>query len=394
MPLIHDREYGHGSVYGPEEEAAVLAVLRAGAPGCGPRTQEFERAFASYIGVAHAVAVSSGTAALQLAMVASGIGPGDEVITTPLSWTSTANAAALAGATVVFADVDPRTFTLDPESVAKKITPHTKAIVPVHLYGHCADMDPLLELAREHGMRVIEDCAHAPGAEYKGRKAGSMGDIGCFSFGQQKNMTTLGEGGMVVTGDGELARRVLSYRWICVQGYDPQGRYGQINAERFPMGKRYWALEFEDVGPNLRMTDMQAAAGLVQLGKLEALTERRREIAARYTEGLAGLAGLRTPCVSPDVRHVFHVYAVLIEPAFGMSKEEFMWELLAQKSIKPWSHYMLIHLTEAYRKRGHAEGECPVAESLFSKYVSLPIHPRLTDEAVRYLVTSVRELAG
>jgi dTDP-4-amino-4,6-dideoxygalactose transaminase len=299
----------------------------------------------------------------------------------------------MAGAAVVFGDVDRRTFTLDPDSVARKITPRTRAIVPVHLYGHCAEMDPLLGLARKHGLRVIEDCAHAPGAEYKGRRAGSMGDLGCFSFGTQKNMTTLGEGGMVVTNDAELERRVRSRRWICAQGYGAQGRFGEIDAGRIPMGRQYWRLEFDEIGGNLRMTDIQAAAGLVQLRKLDALTERRRAIAARYGQGLGGIRGLVTPSVSAHVRHVYHVYAVLIEPDFGMSKEDFMWELRERKGITPWSHYMPIHLTAAYRKMGHAEGECPVAESLFERYVSLPLHPRLTDQAVEYLIRSVRELA-
>lgn len=392
--VVYDLEYGQGSCYGAEEEVAVLEALRQGAQSGGPMVQQFEREFAAYCAVPQALAVSSGTAALQLAMIAAGVGPGDEVITTPLTWIATANAATLQGGAVVFADVDPRTFTLDPESVARKLTPRTKAIIAVHLYGQCCDMEALMALARPRGIRVVEDCAHAPGAGRHGRKAGSMGDIGIFSFGQQKNMGTLGEGGMVVTGDAELFARMQSHRWLCCQGYDPQGKYGRLDQDRQPMGKRYWLLDFEDVGHNFRMTDVQAAAGLAQLRKLDALNDTRIRIAGEYTRRLAGVPGLTLPLVAACNHHVFHIYGVLVEPELGWTKEEFMWELYTRKGIKPWSHYVPVHLTTAYRSLGHGEGECPAAEALFQKYVSLPIHPRLRPEAVDYLVESVGELAN
>lgn len=375
---VHDLEYGLGTAYGPEEERAAAEAIRGGSPGNGPHVAAFEEAFARYIGAGHAIAVSSGTAALHLAVTALRIGPGDEVITTPLSWMSTANAAVHAGAKVVFADVDPRTFTLDPASVAARITSRTKAIVPVHLYGQPAGLDAILALARPRGIHVIEDCAHAPGAAYKGRKVGSFGDLAVFSFGYQKNMGTLGEGGMVVTNDAELAARVRSHRWICM--------------ERAPEGERYWQLRFPEVGMNFRMTDVQAAVGLVQLGKLEGFNHRRREIATRYSKGLAGLRGLALPYVAPESHHVFHVYCVLVNPESGFTKERFMWALATIKRIRPWQHYVPIHLTEAYRNLGHGPGECPVAEDLFHKYVSLPIHPRLSDEGVEYLITGVSSL--
>jgi perosamine synthetase len=390
---VYDLEYGNGTEYGPEEEAAALEVLRSGAPGSARPVQEFEEAFAAYCGAPHALAVSSGTAALQLAMIAAGVGPGDEVVTTPLSWISTANGATAQGARVLFADVDPRTFTLDPASVARKLTSRTKAIVAVHLYGQCCDMDALLALARPRGICVVEDCAHAPGAGYKGRKVGSIGDIGIFSFGQQKNMGTFGEGGMAVTHNAGLLERMRSYRWLCCHGYDPQGKYGKLDDTRRPMGKQYWHLEFDDAGYNFRMTGLQAAIGLAQLRKLDELNTRRIRIAGEYSRRLAGIPGLTLPYVAPWSRHVFHIYCVLLEGGFGMSKEDFMWELCAQKRIKPWSHYMPIHLTAAYRRRGHHEGECPIAEALFHRYVSLPIHPRLKPQAVEYLTRSVREVS-
>lgn len=390
---VHELEFNHGSIYGPEEAEALRQVLAASAPSCGPKVKEFEDAFAAYCNTRHALAVCNATAGLELAMIAVGVGPGDEVITTPLSWISTANAIAARGAKVVFADIDPRTLNLDPAAVAAKITPRTKAILPVHLYGQCCDMDALVALARPRGIKIVEDCAHAPGGLYKGRKAGSLGDIGVFSFHQQKNMVTLGEGGMVTTSDPVLFERLLSYRSLCCLTYDPKGKYLPIDERERPMGKRYWMLDFADVGYNFRMTDAQAAVGLVQLAKLDGFNQKRREIAAQYTAGLSDVRGLTLPYVAPDVEHTFHVYCVLVEKEFPLSKEDFMWELYTKKRIKVWSHYMPMHLTAAFRDRGHREGECPVVEALFHQYVSLPIHPRLTDAAISYLLDSIRALA-
>jgi perosamine synthetase len=391
--VLHELEFKHGSVYGDEEAAALLDVLKASAPSCGSKVKEFEERFAAYCGTQFGLAVTSGTAGLQLAMIAAGVGPGDEVVTTPISWISTANAAVLQGAKVIFADVDSRTLNLDPASVAAKINPRTKAILPVHLYGQCCDMDPLMELARSREILVIEDCAHAAGGEYKGRKAGSLADIGVFSFHQQKNMVTLGEGGMITTNSRRLYERMLSFRSLCCRTYDPKGKYLPIDEAVQPMGKRYWFLDFDDIGFNFRMTDAQAAVGLAQLRKLDTLNQRRIEIAQRYCERLGKLKGLTQPSVLPEVRHVFHIYCVLVEPDFALSKEDFMWELYTRNGIKTWSHYMPIHLTSAYRKLGHHAGECPRAEALCEKCVSLPIHPRLTQESISYLIESIENLA-
>ena len=390
---VFELEFSHGSIYGEEEKAAVLEVLAASAPSCGPKVKEFEETFAAYCGATYGLAVTSATTGLELAMIACNIGPGDEVITTTLSWISTANVIAARGATVVFADVDPLTLNLDPVSVARKITPRTKAVLAVHLYGQCCDMDALNALAQTHGIAVIEDAAHAAGAEYKGRKAGSLGDIAVFSFHQQKNMVTLGEGGMVTTSNKLYYERMLSYRSLCCRTYDPKGKYLPIDESVTPMGKRYWYLEFDGIGFNYRMTDIQAAVGLVQLSRLHALNERRIQIAKQYTESLSGIPGLQLPYIEPDRKHVFHIYTVLVKPEFSLNKEDFMWELYTGKSIKVWSHYMPMHLTEIYRSMGHKEGECPVAENLFHQYVSIPIHPRMTEEAIQYVIDSIRELA-
>jgi perosamine synthetase len=390
---IHELEYSHGSVYGEEEKAALLEVLAESAPSCGPRVKAFEEAFAAYCGAPHGLAVTSATAGLQLALMAAGVGPHDEVITTPITWISTANAAAGLGAKVVFADVDARSMNLDPSAVARKITPKTKVILPVHLYGQCCDMDALAELARPRDILLVDDCAHAAGAAYKGRKAGSLAHISVFSFHQQKNMVTLGEGGMVTSASTELHERMLGFRSLCCRTYDPKGKYLAFDEQAQPMGKRYWYLDFEDVGFNFRMTEAQAAVGLVQLRKLDAMNCRRMEIAQRYRRGLSGIAGLSTLEVSAQMQHSFHAFCILIGPGFRLGKEDFMWEMCTGKRIKVWSHYMPVHLTTAYRRLGHDAGECPVAEALFEQYVSLPIHPRLTDEAVDYVISSIRELA-
>ena len=390
---VDELEFSHGAVYGVEEREALLEVLSAGAPSCGAAVKRFEEAFAEFCGAEYGLGVTSATTGLQLAMIAAGVGPGDEVITTPISWISTTNAAAALGAKVVFADVDPGTLNLDPASVAEKITDKTKVILPVHLYGQCCDMDALNALAEPRGIVVVEDAAHAAGAEYKGRKAGALGDIGVFSFHQQKNMVTLGEGGMVTTSNRKLYERMLSYRSLCCLTYDPKGKYLPIDETVHPMGKRYWYLDFDEIGFNYRMTDAQAAVGLVQLEKLDSFNARRIEIAKKYTCGLRNIPGLMLPHVQPECKHVYHVYALLVEPEFRLNKEDFMWELYTEKKIKVWSHYMPIHLTTAYRKLGHGPGECPIAEELFGKYVSLPIHPRMTEDAIQYVIRSVRELA-
>jgi dTDP-4-amino-4,6-dideoxygalactose transaminase len=390
---VHELEFGHGSCYGKEEQDVLMEVLRANAPSCGPWVKRFEEGFASYCGAKYGLAVTSGTTGLNLSMVAAGVGAGDEVITTPISWIATANAAAVLGAKVVFADVDERTLNLDPASVEKKITPRTKAILPVHLYGQCSDMDALNEMARPRKILVVEDAAHAAGAEYKGRKSGALGDIAVFSFHQQKNMVTLGEGGLLTTSDKSLYERMLSYRSLCCRTYDPKGKYLPLDETIQPMGKKYWYVDFDDVGFNYRMTDAQAAVGTVQLRKLDSLNERRIEIARKYTEGLQGIEGLTLPFVAPENKHVFHVYPLLLEASYARTKAQFMWDMYTEKRIKVWSHYMPIHLTTAYRNLGHRSGECPVAEKLFEKYVSIPIHPRMTDEVIQYVVDSIRELS-
>ena len=392
--VVHELEISYGTAYGYEEAIAVLECLQNLAPSCGKKVKQFEEDFAQYCGVRYALAVTNATSGLTLTGIAAGIQPGDEVITTPVTWVSTAMAYSALGAKMVFCDVDPRTLNLDPQQLEAKITRRTKAIVPVHLYGQCCEMDAIMAVSEKHNLVVIEDCAHNPGGEFKGKKSGALGHMGVFSFHQQKNMSTLGEGGMITTDSKEFYERVLSYRSLCCRSYDPKGKYLPVDQEKYPMNNEYWRLFFDDVGYNFRMTDAQGAVGLEQLKKLDRFNTRRIAIANRLTEKLQGIRGLTLPYVDPRGKHVFHLYVIQLEADFPMSKRDFMWTLYTQKGIKPWSNYMPVHLTDPYLREGHQKGECPVAEAAVNKYVSLPIHPRLTDEAVDYLARSIREVAG
>jgi perosamine synthetase len=390
----YELEVAYGTTYGFEEAAALMDVLKNLAPSCGKKVKQFEDEFASFCGVKYGLAVTSATTGLTLAGIAAGIKPGDEVITTPVSWIATSTAFSSLGAEMVFCDVDPRTLCLDPNQLENRITRKTKAIVPVHLYGQCCEMDKIMQIANRHNLVVIEDCAHNPGGEYNGIKSGALGHIGVFSFHQQKNMSTLGEGGMVTTNSKEFFEKILSYRSLCARIYGESDKYLSIDESQYPMGKEYWKLMFDDVGFNYRMTDAQASVGLEQLKKLEKHNQRRIELAQRLTEKLKGIPGLTLPYIDPKGKHVFHVYLILIEKGFPLNKVDFMWEMFTKKGIKVWSHYMPIHLTHPYLEQGHEEGECPIAEDAFKKYVSLPLHPRLTDEAIDYMADCIRELAN
>jgi perosamine synthetase len=391
--IKYDLQIKFGSEYGPEEERAVLEVLRQGAPTSGFACQLFEKEFAAYCGTRHARVVTNGTAALFLSLLAVGIGKGDRVITTPFTWIATAAAAATLGAEVDFADIDPQTFNLDPEQLAARITPNTRAVIPVHLYGQCCDMDPILQLADKHGFHVIEDACHALGARYKGRMAGSMGAAGCFSFHEQKNMSTLGEGGIVVTDDSALYERFSLYRSHCARVYGESTKYCRLDETEHPMGKRFWYQDFDDVGYNFRMTDIQAAVGRIQLTKLDGFNQRRAQNAAYLAAGLREVAGLSLPTVFPGNTHVYHLFPVQIDPAeYGMNRDDFVYAMLYERGVKVGTHYSPVHLSQAFRKRGFRKGQYPVTERVSERLVTLPLNPRQTSEALDYLIDSVKAL--
>lgn len=391
--IRYDLQIKYGTEYGADEERAVLEVLRQGAPTSGDECLQFEKEFAAYCGTTHARAVTNGTAALFLSLIGAGVGPGDQVLTTPVTWIATAAAGATLGADVDFVDIDPETGNLDPGRLEGKITPRTKAILPVHLYGQCCDMEPILAVARARGIAVIEDACHAVGAEYRGRKAGSLGLTGCFSFHEQKNMSTLGEGGMVTTNDPAVFERVALYRSHCTRVYGRSTKYCSLDETRFPMGQRFWWQDFDDCGYNFRLTDVQGAVGRVQLRKLDALNGRRIDAAAHLTAGLRDVPGLRLPVVRPGNKHVFHLYPVQLDAAeYGMNKEEFVYAMLHERGIKVGTHYTPLHLATAFRRRGFRRGQFPVAEAFAERLVTLPINPRLPREALDYLIESIRVL--
>ncbi|NOY60593.1 MAG: DegT/DnrJ/EryC1/StrS family aminotransferase, partial [Calditrichaeota bacterium] len=297
---------------------------------------------------------------------------------------------ATLGAEVDFVDIDPVTYNIDPQKLEEKLTADTKAVIPVHLYGQICDMDQIMGLSKQHGFAVIEDACHALGAEYKGRKAGSFGFTGCFSFHEQKNISTLGEGGMVVTDDPDVFERIALYRSHCTRVYGNSTKYCKLDEKKFPMGKKFWWQDFDDTGYNFRMTDIQAAVGIEQLKKLDMLNQRRIDNAAYITEGIKDVAGLTLPKVMPDNKHVFHLYPIMIDAdEYGMNKEDFIYTMLYEYGIKIGFHYIPLHWSSAFRRRGFKRGQFPNAEKVGEQLVTLPIHPRQTRQALDYMIDSI-----
>ncbi len=388
-----DLEIKFGTQYGKEEEEAVLRVLRNNAPTSGDECIRFEKSYAEYAGVRHARVVSNGSSALFLAMIGIGIKPGDRVLTTPVTWIATAAAPVTLGAEIDFVDIDLETYNIDVNQIEAHITPNTKAIIPVHLYGQPCEMDEIIAISQKNHIAVVEDAAHAIGAEYKGRKVGSFGAAGCFSFHEQKNISTLGEGGIVLTNDDALYEKVSLYRSHCTRVHGHSTKYCQLDQEKFPIGKKFWWQDFDDCGYNFRMTDIQAAVGSEQLKKVDALNQKRITNAAYLTHGLQDVPGLTLPTVRSYNKHVFHLYPVMIDPKeFGMNKEDFIYDLLNKYGIKAGFHYIPLHYSTAFKNRGFKKGQFPNAEKLGEQLVTLPINPRQTEEALDYLVKSIKDL--
>ena len=365
-----------------DEIEEVVACMRSGWIGTGPRVAEFERRVAAYKGAAHAVAVNSCTAALHLSILAAGIGPGDEVITTPMTFCASVNAIIHAGATPVMADVDPLSLNIDPEKVRARITPRTRAILPVHFAGRSCDMDPLCALAEEHGLTVIEDCAHAIETEYHGRKAGTMGDFGCFSFYVTKNVIT-GEGGMILARSPEHAARL---KVLALHGMsaDAWKRFGDE-------GYRHYMVT--EAGFKYNMMDLQAAIGLRQMEKVEPYWLRRGEIWARYMDELSALPLTLPAPVEPDTRHAYHLFSVQVDEArAGISRDAFLTAMTKQK-IGVGVHYLSIPEHPFYQERfGWSPDDCPHARDIGRRTVSLPISAKLTDADVTDVIEAVRAI--
>jgi dTDP-4-amino-4,6-dideoxygalactose transaminase len=388
-----DLEIKFGTQYGREEEEAVIKVLRNNAPTSGNECIAFENSYAEYSGVKHARVVNNGTAALFLSMIGIGLRPGDKVLTTPVTWIATAAAPATLGAEVDFVDIDPLTHNLDPNQLEDKLTPETKVVIPVHLYGQVCEMDEIMALSEKHHFAVVEDASNAIGAEYKGKKAGTFGTTGCFSFHEQKNISTLGEGGIILTNDSAVFERISLYRSHCTRVHGVSTKYCTLDAEKFPEGKKFWWQDFDDCGYNFRMTDIQAAVGIEQLKKVDQLNQRRIDNADYITHALEGVPGLTLPTVKPYNKHVFHLYPVMIDSKeFGMNKEDFIYDLLNKYGIKVGFHYIPLHYSTAFKSRGFKKGQFPNAEKLGDQLVTLPINPRQTEEALEYLVNSIKAL--
>lgn len=391
--IKYDLEIKFGTIYGKEEEEAVLRVLRNNAPTSGDECLLFEKMYAEYTGSKYARVVSNGTTAIFLSLIGVGIKPGDRVITSPVTWIATAAAPDTLGAKVDFVDIDPVTYNLEPNQLEDTITDDTKAIIPVHLYGQPCDMDEIMTVANTRNIHVIEDAAHAIGAEYKNRKAGSIGKTGCFSFHEQKNISTLGEGGIIVTDDAEVFERIALYRSHCTRVHGKSTKYCKLDEAKFPVGKKFWWQDFDDCGYNFRMTDVQAAVGIEQLKKVDMLNERRINNAAYITESLKEIPGLTLPVVKSYNKHVFHLYPVMIdEKEFGMGKEDFIYDMLHKFGIKVGFNYIPLHYSTAFKNRGYKKGQFPNAEKLGDQMVTLPINPRQTEEGLAYLVDSIKKV--
>jgi dTDP-4-amino-4,6-dideoxygalactose transaminase len=345
----------------PEIDAAVAGVIEDARFVMGPDVAAFEERFAAYCGARDCVAVNSGTSALHLALLAAGIGAGDEVITVSMTFVATAAAILYSGAKPVFVDIDPDTWTMDSRLIERAITPRTKALLPVHLHGLMADMDPIIDIARRHGLVVIEDAAQAHGAEYKGRRAGSLGDLGCFSFYPGKNLGAFGEGGAVVTDRSDWAGKIALLR-----DWGQQGKYQHV----LP-------------GYNYRMDTIQAAVLKAKMDYIEAWTEARRAVAARYDLLLAD-GGFRRPAPPSDCRHVYHVYAIHVPHRGGVQ------QALAAAGIGTGIHYPVpVHLQTAYGDLGYRSGDFPVTEAVADRFLSLPIYAELRPSQMEEIVAEL-----
>lgn len=353
------------------EQKYVLDAVASGWVSTGQYVKDFERMFAEFIGTKHAITTTSGTAALQLAVASLGLGPGDEVIVPTLTIVATVFAVCYVGATPVLVDSEEDTYNIDPNLIEEKITPKTRAIIPVHLYGHAADMDPILQLAQRYHLRVVEDAAEAHGAEYRGRRLGSLGDINCFSFYANKIVTT-GEGGMVTTDDDVLAERVLRLKDLAHSKH-----------------KRF---VHTDVAYTLRMTNLQAALGVAQMERIEEFLQRKQWMADAYRRALSGIEGLVLPVQKPWAKSVYWMYAVRVTPEFGCSRDELM-RRLRDRGIDTRTFFVPMHQQPVFRKmRLFQDERYPVAERLSEEGFYLPSGLTITEEQIGRVAEAVREI--
>jgi len=353
-----------------EEIDAVNQVLKSGMLAQGPKVAELETAFAAYCGTKYAAAVNSGTAAIHAALYAAGVREGDEVITVPFSFIATINPILMLGATPVLVDIDPVTFNMDASKLEAAITEKTKAIVPVHLYGQPADMSEIKAIADKHGVKIVEDACQAVGAEYKGKRAGNLGDLGCFSLYATKNIMC-GEGGIITTNDEAYLTAIKQFR-----------QHG--------MSAQY---EYEDLGFNYRMSDLHAAIAVEQLKKADSLNDTRRRNAALLQEGLQGIVGIILPEVADDRTHVYHQYTVRITDAFPVDRATLVQKLREKEIVAGIYYPRCLHTFPHIAAFGYKEGDFPVAEQAAAEVLSLPVHPRISEADVQTIVDAIKEIA-
>ena len=360
--------------YGEEELEALREPFQSGWIGMGPKTKEFEDKFAEFIGVPHAVGVNSATAALHLALMLADI-EGKEVITTAMTFISTNHAILYNGGIPVFADIQPDTLNLDPEDVKRKITKRTQAIVLIHYGGHACEMETIMEMAKEHGLDVIEDCAHGCGGKFRERMLGSLGDFGCFSFHAVKNLAT-GDGGMITTHDEKADPRLRGLRWMGIS----RGTWDRSEREGYS-----WEYDVEELGLKCHMNDITAAIGLVQLAKLEQTNGRRRYLAKRYTDMLGDVSWIENPVEKDYAHSAWHNYVIKV--ADPSDRDALMAHLKA-RDISTGMHYIPNHLYEMYRR--YVNGPLPVTESVWKRLITLPLYPDLTDKQQDMIIGAIK----
>ena len=358
---------------------AVVDVLKSDFLTTGPKIAEFEQTVADYVGAKYAVAISNGTSALHAACFAAGIGPGDEVITTPLTFAASANCVLYCGGTPVFADVDPKTYNIDPEDIRRKITDRTKAIIAVHLAGQPCDMDAIHSIAHEYGLIVIEDGAHALGSVYKGKKVGSLSDMTTFSFHPVKPITT-GEGGMIVTDNEEFYKKMALFRSHGITRDDSM----------MTRNDGSWFYQQFDLGYNYRITDIQCALGCSQMKKLDRFLARRKEIVARYNEAFADCDNIITPYQLSDTESGWHLYIVQVK---NCDRRQ-VFEAMREKGIGVNVHYIPVYMHPYYQEHGYENVHCANAEEIYSHIISLPLYPGLTSEQQDYVIDTLKSLCG
>ena len=369
--------------YGREEIETVTQVLKSGWIGLGPETAKFEKQFASYVGSRYAVALNSGTASLHLALMQANIGPGDEVVLPALTFVSTAHAVMYVGARPVFADVRSDSLCICPEDVARKITPKTRAIIPVHYGGHPCDMEELQQLVSRKNITIIEDAAHACGSSYRGQRIGNISKFTCFSFHAVKNLAT-GDGGMITTNSEEDFKCLMQLRWMGITK-DTWGRLEKVTMPNESSQKGYgWYYEVPELGYKYHMNDLAAALGLVQLSKLEANNNRRRELAKIYTEKFSDISEIECPEVMPDVITAQHNYVIRCD------KRDELHLFLREHNISSGVHYMPIHLQPFYR-RLFPDVSLPMTEKQWIRLLTLPLFPDMSQDEQAYIIDCIRK---